>query len=305
MALKITSAAVLIWTAQLVAAQEKACSSFCSSLGMVQSNPGGSCDDIYQINKGSREMSGYYWINTTTGVHQVYCDMELNCGGHKGGWMRIADLDTSRGDDCPTGWSKLTTPTDPSHPTLDVCRSTSDDPGCYSTIFTVNGTSYHKVCGKVRGYQGLTTDAFGGPRNTGKDINNPYVDGVSITLGNPRKHVWTYASGISEGEDRGTSNCPCSHTPGAPAHAFIRDHYYCESGFEATKQVALFYTDDTLWDGSGCIHAANNCCTNIDMPWFFRKFPIAQKDDIEVRICVDQAFSDESVVVDQLQLFVK
>ena len=71
------------------------------------------CDDIlYQINKASRGVSGNYWINTTTGVHQVYCDMELECGGHvhKGGWMRIADLDTSRGDDCPSGWTKITAP---------------------------------------------------------------------------------------------------------------------------------------------------------------------------------------------------
>ena len=36
--------------------------------------------------------------------------MELECGGHKGGWMRIADLDTSRGDDCPSGWTNITTP---------------------------------------------------------------------------------------------------------------------------------------------------------------------------------------------------
>ena len=62
----------------------------------------------YQINKASRGVSGNYWINTTTGAHQVYCDMELECGGHKGGWMRIANLDTSRGDDCPSGWTKIT-----------------------------------------------------------------------------------------------------------------------------------------------------------------------------------------------------
>jgi len=84
------------WFCYLVAAQEKACSSFCSSLGLLESNPGKHCDDIYQINKASRRMSGHYWINTTTGVHQVYCNMELECGGHKGGWMRIADLDASR-----------------------------------------------------------------------------------------------------------------------------------------------------------------------------------------------------------------
>ena len=69
----------------LVTTQESTCSSFCTSLGMLQSNPGKSCDDIYKINKQSREVSGNYWITTSTGVQQVYCDMELECGGHKGG----------------------------------------------------------------------------------------------------------------------------------------------------------------------------------------------------------------------------
>ena len=54
-------------------------------------------------------MPGHYWINTATGVYQVYCDIGLECSGHKGGWVRIVDLDTSRGDDCPSGWAKITT----------------------------------------------------------------------------------------------------------------------------------------------------------------------------------------------------
>ena len=57
------------WGCHSVIAQEKVCSNFCSSLGMLQSSPGESCDDIYQINKASRGASGNYWINTTTGVH--------------------------------------------------------------------------------------------------------------------------------------------------------------------------------------------------------------------------------------------
>ena len=114
--------------------------------------------------------------------------MELECGGHKGGWMRIADFDTSRGDDCPSGWTKITT-NDAGHPSIAVCRSSSNNAGCYSKVFTVNGTNYHKVCGKARGYQRHTTDGFGGvgttPRNT-KSINDAYVDGLSITKRNPR-----------------------------------------------------------------------------------------------------------------------
>ena len=44
---------------------------------MLQSNPVKSLHDIYQINKVSIGMSGNFWINATTGAHQVYSDMEL------------------------------------------------------------------------------------------------------------------------------------------------------------------------------------------------------------------------------------
>jgi len=68
---------------------------------MLESNPGKSCNGIYELNEASRGVSTYYWIQPSTDAHQVYCDM---CDGHKGGWMRKADLNTSRGDDCPTRW---------------------------------------------------------------------------------------------------------------------------------------------------------------------------------------------------------
>ena len=123
---------------------EMACSSFCATLGISITNPGKSCQDIYQINKASRGVSADYWIQTATGTHQVYCDMELECGGHKGGWMRVADLDTSRGDDCPFGWSKMKTTTPEA---LDVCRVPRDIAGCYQTVYNRHGFGYTKVCG--------------------------------------------------------------------------------------------------------------------------------------------------------------
>ena len=81
-------------------------------------------------------MSSDYWVNTTTGIHGVYCDMELECGGYKGGWMRIADYDTSRGDSCPSGWN-ITTANG-----IGVCRSPSDSAGCHSTTFSVQNVTY-------------------------------------------------------------------------------------------------------------------------------------------------------------------
>ena len=104
-----------------------------------------SCDDIYQINKAGRGASGNYWINTTTGVHQVYCDMELECGGHKGCWIRIADQDTCRGDDCPSGWTNITTP-------VIACIVPSSNAGCYSANSSTLSIPYSKVCGMAVGY---------------------------------------------------------------------------------------------------------------------------------------------------------
>ena len=75
-------------------------------------------------------------------------------------------------------------------------------------------------------------DAFGGPRDgtNAKNIND-YVDGLSITLGNPRKHVWTNVAGFAESGDASyTHFCPCATTPRTPANVFVSDHYYCESG---------------------------------------------------------------------------
>jgi len=183
-----------------------------------------------------------------------------------------------------------------------VCKAVSNNAGCYPASFSVNGTYYHKICGKARGYQRYTTDAF---NTKSKDINGAYVDGLSITLGKPRKHVWTYAaSGTEVGPNNGC--CPCAALPGLAPHAFIGDHYYCESGFAGVgSTAAVYYTSDPLWDGNGCVEANNNCCANAGMPWFYRVFPNAQKDDIEVRICTNQVFADEAVAVDQLQLFVQ
>ena len=102
----LTVSVLLILTGCLVADGENVCSAFCSALGLLSTSPGKSCNDIYQINKATRGVSGNYWIqpDNETATQEVYCDMELECGGHKGGWMRVAQLDTAKGDSCPGDW---------------------------------------------------------------------------------------------------------------------------------------------------------------------------------------------------------
>jgi len=60
-----------------LAASELVCFDFCSRIGMSESCPGKSCADIYKINKATRGVSRDYWVNTTTGTHQVYKSFSL------------------------------------------------------------------------------------------------------------------------------------------------------------------------------------------------------------------------------------
>ena len=283
----------------LVTSQEKVCSSFCSSLGMLESNPGKSCDDIYQINKASRGVSDDYWIQTTTGVHQVYCDMELECGGHKGGWMRIADLNTTRGDACPSEWVSATVSG------INLCHQNPADPTtCSPKTFTVYGAKYSKICGQARGYQKGVATGFAGHSES---IDDSYLAGISITIGRPRQHVWSYAVGHNDHRNTQNRNCPCTTYGGPDPPVFVGNDYYCESGNDVDQfpPADRYYTNDPLWDGERCVSVRNNCCAIVGLPWFSRQFAISQQDDVEVRLCQFSAFTQEAVPIDLLQLYVQ
>ena len=136
--------------------------------------------------------SGYYNIILTNGsIVTVYCDMEgMNCD-EEGGWTRVAYLNmTEPGTTCPSGLGYINI-------THDVCgRPNPSSGGCDSTSFSTYSLHYTKVCGQVRGYQFGSPDAF---YSHTRDIDSPYVDGVSITYGsNTRQYIWTYVAGWAE-----------------------------------------------------------------------------------------------------------
>ena len=49
----------------------------------------------------------------------------------------------------------------------------------------------------------------------------------------------------------------------------------------------------------------NNCCANTDQPWFFCEFIAKVQEDIEVRLCTDELFENEAILVEQIQLYVR
>ena len=70
-----------------------------------------------------------------------------------------------------------------------------------------------------------------------------------------------------------------------------------------THDISSYYLSDPLWDGSGCT-ACNGCCSQIGMPWFYRRLPVPVADDFEVRICKNEGHNDEDIAIEKLELYV-
>ena len=131
---------------------------------------------------------------------------------------------------------------------------------------------------------------------------------MSITHGNPLQYIWSYAAGLSDDYAvNDSSNCPCTANPGHGPNSFIGPHYCCESGPytpPGDPSVSLYYLSDPLWDGVDC-PTGSTCCDNPNLSWFYRELDMATIDDIEVGLCTNDTFSDEQVLVDQLELYIQ
>ena len=118
--------------------------------------------------------------------------------------MQVVDVDMNRDESCPGTWHKITTP-------RRLCLGYVV--GCVSAHFQVMGVDYENVCGQAKTYQKGSPDAY---LSNKQSIDGVYVDGISITLGSPRKHVWTYVVGLSDDHAYRNDNCPCATHPGLP-----------------------------------------------------------------------------------------
>ena len=263
-------------------------------------HPAASCAEILRNDPTSP--SGYYWIDSKHPTRQ-YCDMTRSCGGVTGGWMRVAQLDMAdNGQQCPTG---LRQRTDSGKRT---CGINSDHAACSSVTFPVDTLGYSKVCGKIKAFQFGSPDSFGlSGRTSNSDINGNYVDGVSLTVGYPRRHVWTFAGALDEIGTYPHFNCPCTNSAqaGHAAHppAFVGNDYFCDTASVGHFQFR-FYSDDPLWDGAGC-GPHNTCCSFNRPPWFFKQLPFTTTDDVEMRVCRDQKGSDEDIAIEKIDIYVQ
>ena len=246
--------------------------------------------------------SGNYTLVVDGNEVTVYCEMGTAgvCGG-EGGWTRIANVDVAAGDNCPSGLYSKT------RDGVNVCeRQESSGCLCDSTTFDSHGINYTKVCGQVRGYQYHGRGSIDGiyPNYIGvNDLNSCYVDGVSITRGSPREHIWTFANGVLE-TGTNSHSCPCNSGSTATVPSYVGDNYYCESGASIHAKHTLF-SGDPLWDGQDCNNNEATCCTNPNLPYFVRDLSVSSTDGVELRVCTSEGLPDEAVGVDQIELYIK
>ena len=259
-----------------------------------------SCQDIKK--KHPNSPSGMYLIVIPDGeTHHVYCHMEELCSSG-GGWTRIAYLDMSDStEECPPRFRLYQSGG------VRACgRQSTNDAGCQSTVmFPSYNISYSQVCGRVVGYQYSSPDGVDHTRGTGhNDINSHYVDGISLTHGSPRQHIWTFIAGYTEGYERSDVICPCTQSSTQTVQSFIGSDYFCESGnpdyFDTSGKL---YTNDPLWDGKGCSSLEQTCCQVPGLPWFHKVLNSTTTNYIEMRACGDQG--DEDAPVSYYEIYVK
>ena len=237
--------------------------------------------------------SGYYILASAIGssTYTAYCNMDELCGSG-GGWTRLAYLDMSDAtQNCPSGFRLYQSGG------VRACGKPSS--GCASVQFPSNGISYSQICGRVTGYQYGHTDGL----HTYLSIDTYYLEGVSITRGSPRQHVWSLISGISEGSPASNA-CPCNTRSSVSVQSFIGNDYFCESGNPNSGVSQILYTLDPLWDGQGCRSFESPCCNVPGIPWFHRDYGSNTTTDyIELRICA--TLSSEDTPVSNIDIYVK
>ena len=291
-------------------------------MGLTANCPANNCSELFDlVQDGIAHFSNYYWLQAPNGeVHEVYCnivtrdatscsqinelglpsgeytirssgdspvtvycDMDrVECGG--GVWTRVASYDYSDlNTSCPGDWTQITSP-------VRGCqRNTNYQQSCESAVFPT-GLPYSRVCGRVLAIQYGYTPAFVHADST-TTLDDIYVNGVSITYGNPRAHIWTFAA-YPSGNDNDLiydghlmELCPCSQPSLSipPPPSFIGNNYFCDTAISDYNNPQ-YYPEDPLFDGQGC-EGESTCCSFNNPPWFSTSLPQTTSEDIEVREC--------------------
>ena len=224
---------------------------------------------------------GVYNIRSFDGTHtQSFC--KINCSNPFQGWRQIAylDMNNSHASNCTEGFVSRNDPS--------ACVRGSCSPGCSSVIYhNHNFTTYSKVIGRVRAIPYHSPDGFakyGNDRPHFPTLDQNYVDGVSITHGTPRQHIWT----VTFSSNHIALNCS---TCFRNKPSFVSNHYSCEELLVNCSTVQCR------------IAGQRQCVANEE--FFYRDLPHATIDDLEVRVCRDETRGNEDISISFLEIYVQ
>ena len=252
-----------------------------------------SCADLLRRNFSAP--SGLYWMRSSSGTGvQVYCDMNRTCGNITGGWMRVADISVSaNSDSCPGELYQIGSSNHYG------CKIETPNSASSSLFFSTHNTRYSHICGEVTAYQMGSLKAFN--RLSAVDtsdelsIDMSYVNGISITHGCPRKHIWTFAAAHT---GQGQSSCPCNDGHQPPS--FVGNDYTCDLGCNPRNIDNTDYYH--LWEGSSCDFYPP-CCSNSRVP-FFKLLSQPTTDYIELRV-MHEVNMNEDILIDNINILVQ
>ena len=229
-------------------------------------------------------VAGFYELrNSNESFALLHCSPAIE--NKHDGLRKVADLNaniTGTNTQCPPGFELIQNP-------FFFCRTIMNGSGCTSVNYSVGGLPYSYVTGKIIARQFLNPDEFAHtllPQNREKELDNNYVDGVSLTYGNLRNHIWTFAAGIV------ANNISCGRCHADYIPEFIGNNFSCEINDMCNSNIT--YCNDPLWDGNQCVGSAT----------FHRELLEPTSEDIEMRVCRDQDNNDEDILLTLVELYV-
>ena len=272
--------------------------------GLTFTNPADSCSDV--IKENSLSSDGWYWVRDTSGSNLPPRLMMCLLRGHEkcgdGVWMRIGYFDTRQPlAECPDPLMRLVVGGNSYCVRQAVER-------CDSVFIKSLGSNYSEVCGMIMAKQYGHPNAFwDAPRDSPDD---GYAEGILITRGSPRQHVWAYVVADVANPPVGYTNpdmCPCTGHASAPQPpSFVGNDYYCDSGNDAGgNAIERQLYNKTLWNSEGTMCSVSaTCCENPDQPWFRKKLDAPTNDNIELRWCANEDLR-EATATERVELYIR
>ena len=234
--------------------------------------------------------SGMYKIRSGNSTTDQYCFpvIAFPCHSLPGRWKRIAYLSNSTSPVvCPMGFEPIN---DPNVPAL--CKRNPTGARCSSITYSTHGNSYSQVCGTIHGSYFGDPDGFDSHshiRSADISLNGNYVDGISLTHGSMKEHhIWTLSAIVNFATNPPDICSVCtSNKPN-----FVGMDYSCD--VVGTQKCGIGCSPRQIWGSGQCI--GNNT--------FYKNLMQPTSDDIEMRVCTDQAEEDEDIFLSYIELYV-